>query len=281
MYQYPGYAVWGRKQRAPSRDLANFLDWVQTYYVIDENALEVAPRVTPLALPVPVPVGLGARTKPRANKKPPNPRIERCRKCLDFTRAGSNAYADRRTCLDCGHVEVQRKERTADPATCTHPEVDSLGSTKATARLTCTLCGTIVDEQPQEIKRDRARIAEAVKQSTSVDFDLIRNISRTSKDNVPVEVAVAALETFKELVEEEYSSTNTLTVGELHQLLAESLHQNLAAAGVTSSQQPTSSLEAQSSAGSSATSWTRVSNTRPEAGICCDIHGHRESRPRE
>ena len=126
--------------------------------------------------------------------------------------------------IDCGHVETEKKERTADPATCTHPEVDSLGSTKTTARLTCTLCGTIVDEQPQDIKRDRARVAEAVKQSTSVDFDL-----RTSK------VAVTALDTFKELVEEEYSSANTLTI---HQLLAESLRQSLAAAGVATPQHP-------------------------------------------
>ena len=225
------------------------------------------PRVTPLEPPVPVQAGQGARARPRANRKPPNPPVARCRKCTDFTRAGSNAYVDRRTCLDCGHVETEKKERTADPATCAHPEVDSLGSTKTTARLTCTLCGTIVDEQPQDIKRDRARVAEAVKQSTSVDFDLIRNISRTSKDIVPVEVAVAALDTFKELVEEGYSSANTLTGGEIQQLLAESLHQSLAAAGVTTPQHLTSSLEAQSSAGSAATSWSRVSAARPDSAV--------------
>ena len=83
-----------------------------------------------------------------------------------------------------------------------------------------------MDEQAQDIKRDRARVTEAVKQSTSIDFDLIRNSSRPSKDIVPVEVAVAALESFKEVVEEEHSSADTLTIGEIHQLLAESLHQS-------------------------------------------------------
>ena len=163
-------------------------------------------------------------------------------------------------------METEKKERTADPATCTHPEVDSLGSTKTTARLTCTLCGTIVDEQPQDIKRDRARVAEAVKQSTSVDFDLIRNISRTSKDIVPVEVAVAALDTFKESVEEEYSSANTLAVGEIHQLLAESLHQSLAAAAVTTPQHPTSSVSRLGG---------NVLEPRQccEARLGCDLHG--------
>ena len=52
VHKYPGYALWGRKH--PSRDLANFFDWVQTYYFIDENWIEATPMVTPLQPPVPM-----------------------------------------------------------------------------------------------------------------------------------------------------------------------------------------------------------------------------------
>ena len=45
LHRFPGYAVWGRSLKSVgSKDLADFLDWVQNYYIIHEASMEVERR---------------------------------------------------------------------------------------------------------------------------------------------------------------------------------------------------------------------------------------------
>ena len=52
------------------------------------------------------------KSKSAAKKTPPNPPIEKCTNCRDFTFKGSIAYTVKKTCRDCGHVTVTRREES-------------------------------------------------------------------------------------------------------------------------------------------------------------------------
>ena len=42
LHRFPGYVVWGRSLKAVgSRDLEDILDWVQSYYILHEQSMEV------------------------------------------------------------------------------------------------------------------------------------------------------------------------------------------------------------------------------------------------
>ena len=43
--KYPGYCLWGKQQKSPSKGLADFLDWATDNYEIDGESHEVIPRI--------------------------------------------------------------------------------------------------------------------------------------------------------------------------------------------------------------------------------------------
>ena len=95
----------------------------------------------------PRPRGKGAK-----KKTPPNPPLDRCASCTDFSYQGSSANYVRKTCRDCGHVSQEKREHVyaVDPAVCSHEATDHRGSSRSPSRTFCRMCGIFVDEVPQE-----------------------------------------------------------------------------------------------------------------------------------
>ena len=56
LYTYPGYVLWGQREKCPSRNLADFLAWVHEYFVVtDSEPIEFTRREHPLSsIPPPV-----------------------------------------------------------------------------------------------------------------------------------------------------------------------------------------------------------------------------------
>ena len=125
-----------------------------------------------------------------------------------------------RTCKVCGRIFRTKKEQLVnDPWTCTHPTLDRRGSSRRTSRLKCTLCGTVVDELPQEERRERALVADSVKNTASIGFDLHRRLAFEDSPPLSVEVIVSALEEFKGAGEEAVSAGDEVTAHDVHTML--------------------------------------------------------------
>ena len=186
VYTYPGYVIWGRTQKCPSVGLANFMEWATNYFDIQDypgtdQPITVVRRDVPLnCLPPPEPfdpevIRLAA---------PSTSTLEGRRKCpggcKEFSKSGSNAYIEMRTCKKCGTIVKTRKEKEiVDPATCPHTVTERSGSSSKTSRVKCKACGMLLDEQPQSERRARDAAANALREANTLDFDLLRSIVGT------------------------------------------------------------------------------------------------------
>ena len=183
LHRFPGYVIWGRSLKSVgSRDLADFLDWVQNHYVIHEQTMEVERRETPLSeiscasgsdgLPIAIPASSSHKT---AKGKPPNPPLPiSCAVCTNFSYLGTNAYATVKTCKVCGKVSKEKKVfEKKDPSRCPHINTSRLGSNRATAKTFCKDCGHVIDETPREEAQRRRKAAQEIETATSASFDLI------------------------------------------------------------------------------------------------------------
>ena len=93
-----------------------------------------------------------------------------CVRCANFSRAGTNAWQTKTTCLECGNVTIVPRDRprpTDIPAReaaaqlvvneCPHANVNHQGSANKTFRLYCIDCGTYVHEVPPSEATRQAR----------------------------------------------------------------------------------------------------------------------------
>ena len=132
-----------------------------------------------------------------------------------------------RTCKVCGRIfRTKKTQLVNDPLTCTHPTLDRRGSSRRTSRPKCTLCGTVGDELFQEERRERALVADSVKNATSTGFDLHRRLAFEDNTPLSVEVIVSAIEEFKGVVEEAVSAGDEVTAHDLHTMLQDALEAN-------------------------------------------------------
>ena len=211
MHKYPGYYVWGKEQKSPSRLLANFLDWATEHYEVDQTTHEIMPRLEPIGEVPRMPTSSHDKTK-GCRKKPPHPPLEQCRKCVSFTGLGSNAYYQIRTCLDCGHMTKTKREPVYknNPETCKHESIDRRGSSKFTARFFCKLCGTHVDEMPQSEARRRQQLSHEITTLPSAAIDTAERVIQSEKDDVclTIEGAVQMMHMFQQDVETELQGSN-------------------------------------------------------------------------
>ncbi|OLP87405.1 hypothetical protein AK812_SmicGene31376 [Symbiodinium microadriaticum] len=108
VHTYPGYVLWGQREKCPSKNLADFLAWVHEYYIVtDTEPIEVTRREHPLS-ETPVPV----LEQPAAPSTGDPALFVPCRGgCKEFNKSGSNAYIDMRTCKKCGTVTKTKKEK--------------------------------------------------------------------------------------------------------------------------------------------------------------------------
>ena len=225
VHTYPGYVLWGQREKCPSKNLADFLAWVHEYYVVtDSEPIEVTRRERPLS-ETPVPV----LEQPAAPSTGGPAFYVTCRGgCKEFSKSGSNAYIDMRTCKKCGAVTKTKKEMPViDQATCLHGVTERTGSSRKTSRLRCKLCGMLLDEQPQDERKKRSEIAATVQESNTLDFDLLRSIASRTSEDLPVEVVVPAIDQFRETVEGHFATEPSITRGDLIAYLQEALEDQL------------------------------------------------------
>ena len=241
-YRFPGYVVWGGSLKAVgSWDLADFLDWVQNYYIIHEQiheqSMEVERREVPLSEisgasgsdgpPIAIPASSAHKT---VKGKPPNPPLPvSCAVCTNFSHLGTNAYVTVKTCKVCGKVNKEKKVfEKKGPTRCPHVNTSQLGSNKATAKTFCKDCGHIEDEMPQEEAQRRRKAAQEIETATSASFDLISSIAQNVTDDVKLDAmqTMTLVEEFKLKVEDYIVSQNvegnsepTVTPKELHEIL--------------------------------------------------------------
>ena len=176
VYTYPGYVIWGRPQKCPSLGLANFMEWATNYFDIQDHPgtnqpITVVRRDVPLnCLPPPEPFALEVRLAASSTST-----TEGRRKCpggcKEFSKSGSNAYIDMRTCKKCGTVTKSRKEKDIiDSATCPHTVTERSGSSSKTSRIKCKLCGMLLGEQPQSERKARDAAANALREANTLIF---------------------------------------------------------------------------------------------------------------
>ena len=103
LQKFPGYYLWGKEQKSPSKGLADFLDWATDNYEVDGESHEVIPRMLPLEVASSAARSCHKKRAGLGRQKPPNPPLAKCGKCTRFTSLASNAYIQIKTCLDCGH----------------------------------------------------------------------------------------------------------------------------------------------------------------------------------
>ena len=96
--------------------------------------ISITKRDTPLSyMPPPEPIQPEVQTSSAASSDGPR----KCRGgCKEFSKSGSNAYIDTRTCKQCGTVTKTSKEKEIiDQATCPHTSTERSGSSRKTSRV--------------------------------------------------------------------------------------------------------------------------------------------------
>ena len=111
LHNYPGYYLWGKEQKSPSKGLADFLDWATENYEVDGESNEVIPHMLPLEEASSIARSSHEKRTGSGKQMPPNPPLSKCGKCTRFTALGSNAYIQVKTCLDCGHQTRIKREQ--------------------------------------------------------------------------------------------------------------------------------------------------------------------------
>jgi len=166
---------WASKLTNRSKVLDDYVKYVDQYFRVDGPTVIL--RDTPIQPP---PIAAGSRgPKPSAKKVPPNPPLQKCAVCKDFSHRGSTAYTIRSTCLDCGHATTERRNEVPRITfeDCPHSDVDHRGSSRTVHRTYCKMCQDFIDEMPQEQHQRRVQIAKSVEEAPLETVDLIENIA--------------------------------------------------------------------------------------------------------
>ena len=169
---------WASKLTNRSKVLDDYVKYVDQYFRVDGPTVIL--RDTPIQPP---PIATGSRgPKPSAKKVPPNPPLQKCSVCKDFSHRGSTAYTIRSTCLDCGHATTERRNEVPRFTfeDCPHTDVDHRGSSRTVHRTYCKMCQEFIDEMPLEQHQHRVQIAKSVEEAPLETVDLIENIATST-----------------------------------------------------------------------------------------------------
>ena len=200
------FVRWALHQPSPAANLKDFLTWFNRYYIINECLGGQYYRETRASIGIPEgtynprPRGKGAK-----KKTPPNPPLDRCTSCTDFSYQGSSANYVRKTCRDCGHVSQEKREHvyTVDPAVCSHEATDHRGSSRSTSRTFCRMCGIFVDEVPQEFHRERKTVSEKLLEATEMALPIVQSITADDATaDLDPEAVLQLLGSFQERVQQ-------------------------------------------------------------------------------
>ena len=221
------FVRWALHQPSPAAALKDFLTWFNRYYIINEGQGGQYYRETRASIGIPEgtynprPRGKGA-----AKKTPPNPPLDRCTSCTDFSYQGSSANYVRKTCRDCGHVSQERREHvyTVDPAVCSHEATDHRGSSRSTSRTFCRMCGIFVDEVPQEFHRERKAVSEKLLEATEMALPIVQSITADDATaDLDPEAVLQLLGSFQERVQQAIALEERIHPTVLHAWLKEAI----------------------------------------------------------
>ena len=186
---YTLYYFWGVSQRdrpkgrghqGISRNLAEYLEWVEEYFHVDHQKKRLTSKQTEIEYQADV------ELVPKTKKKPSKIQaakekwkdVEPCQPECDpaaCSGAGSNHIWKRSTCLVCGTVTklpATTMHATTDPDTCRHERTDFRGSSKTTHRVFCLDCTKYVAEMPQsEYKLHKRTMQQAGVRGTQLFVD--------------------------------------------------------------------------------------------------------------
>ena len=221
LHKFPHHYHWSKGQERRSQILADFVAWVDQYFIFDGESIVLRdePKFTE-------PSVSASSSKTKAKKKPPvPPKPQKCQHCQELTRQGSTAYTIRQTCLDCGHATTIRRDQEPqfDPAHCPHTEVDFRGSSRSTHRTFCKQCQTFIDETPHLEHKHRVAIGKAVETASPSALPVIESLVQHPNENnfcLGPEELEHSLSLFTSKVVEA-SETEDMTPVFLHQILDE------------------------------------------------------------
>ena len=170
----PGYVIWACKETTPGPQLAEYISWVNKFFVINIQEKKVTRRTTPVdegyEIVTMVPPARTRQSKVSQLKpSPEGPCVPQCNDEL-CSRAGSTVHTIKLTCFKCGHSRtMQRKpaEATIPASVCPHNNTDSRGSNKSVHRTFCTDCMTVVDVCSQDEWKNRKALGSQVTSGTA------------------------------------------------------------------------------------------------------------------
>ena len=163
--------------------------------------------------PLPAP-----KTRSTKKKSPPNPPIQKCQQCSDFTYQGSTAYTVKKTCRDCGHSTTERRDEIYEHAfdECPHEDVDHRGSSKNNFRTFCKQCGCFIHEMPMEIRKRRVAVASRVEEVPEPTLAVVENITSPEAQN---RIAYYDVQAILSLLNQNLTDAGDKTPAEMHEEL--------------------------------------------------------------
>ena len=157
---------------------------------------------------------------PPLNREP----VEQCKKCMEFTRRGSNAYIECKTCLVCGTQYKTPKSQPLGSSTaqqaCSHERYDHRGSTMSSRKYFCLDCGKTIAKP-----RAEAMIAEKVASKVAASSaPLVQVTGKVAAEKlISAGTATDVLNVFVAQAKQLIGSSDSVTTTQLHNLLADSV----------------------------------------------------------
>ena len=202
------------------------MTWLISINAIEEGLDNRPYRETRASLVIPEGT-YNPRPRGKGPKKvPPNPPKGRCANCTEFSYAGSSASFVRKTCRDCGNVSQERREHvyTVDPAVCSHEATDHRRSSRITCRTFCRMCGTFIDEVPQDFHRERKAVSEKLLEATEQAVPIIQALTA---DDATADLNQEAVEqlmaVFQDRVTRAMAQEERIHLAALHEWLREAV----------------------------------------------------------
>ena len=238
----PGYYFWCIEQEIRSDNVSHYVDWVNENYHVYPDKRTLINRFTlgtcTAHFEPPEPLGTAhprakakakGKAKTNAEQRAAWSNVPKCNVCgPEFTTRGSNAYVLKRTCMTCGHVETQKKQRevlsAAAVAACPHTHTDRSGSTSLVCRISCRHCFLILSEEPQTERTRAAKTATSrppgAPPGRSQPF-----VPERRNAIIPIEQMMIVVQTLKGLVKAYLSKhdEDTVTQSDFEELLSDAI----------------------------------------------------------
>ena len=183
--QHPDYYHWGLQEKKPSPQLTAYLTWVYRHFVMPPAGAGTATlRERPLSVEE---IDLDRARSEAVLSKKPKSKLSMLRQqdepCAGgcpahaISRAGSNSYVVKTTCMLCGHRTSEPRPKATPKKVygeCEHARADYRGSTRSVHKVYCLDCCTYIEEVPQRLHKAGKELAGKVQDLPLGQQDLTR-----------------------------------------------------------------------------------------------------------